>query len=72
SQWGGQGRTAEDWQRDREEAARWAQEWADRYGSGQDGSGYDGSGYDGSGSGRGGRHGGGSGYPGYPGGGQRR
>ncbi|MFI1335841.1 hypothetical protein ACH4U7_38155 [Streptomyces sp. NPDC020845] len=65
SHWGGQGRTAEDWQRDREEAARWAKEWADRYGSGYDGSGYDGSG-------RGGRHHGGSGYPGYPGGGQRR
>ncbi|MES4904951.1 MULTISPECIES: hypothetical protein [unclassified Streptomyces] len=70
SQWGGRGRSAEDWQRDREAAARWAQEWADRYGSDYGGSGHDGSGYDGSG--RGGRHHGGSDYPGYPGGGQWR
>ncbi|MFD8871235.1 hypothetical protein ACFV1F_44040 [Streptomyces sp. NPDC059590] len=59
SGWGRQGRSAEDWRRDSEQAARWAQEWADRYGSGSDGSGYDGSGR-----GRGGRHHGGSGYPG--------
>ncbi|MER6144295.1 hypothetical protein ABT174_30350 [Streptomyces sparsogenes] len=66
SRWGGSG----DGRWDSEEAARWAQEWADRYGSGDDGrggSGYDGSGYDGSGHdgyGRGGRHHGGWGYPG--------
>lgn len=54
SQWGDRGRSAEDWQRDAEEAARWAEEWSDRYGSG----------YDGSDPGHGGRDRGGSGYPG--------
>ncbi|MGY0063204.1 hypothetical protein ACWY4P_42825 [Streptomyces sp. LZ34] len=57
-------RPSGDWQWDSEDAARWAEEWSDRYGSG----GY-GSGYDGSGPGHGGRHHGGSGYPG---GGHRR